>query len=165
MAAAEALNRLRVAERLAHQRELHVSAQENVTRAADKTSVIGAIIAAMGCAACFPALGSLAAALGLGFLSQYEGPFIQYVLPLFAILGLIANLAGGLRHRNWLRMCLGMIGPVLVLTAALLMSVYGTRAEWTLYAGLVLMVLVSVWDLVSPPRRPRAEDVLAGLVS
>jgi hypothetical protein len=68
-----------------------VSTQEHLTRAADKTGVLGAILAAMGCAACFPALGSLAAALGLGFLSQYEGPFIRYVLPLFALIGLFAN--------------------------------------------------------------------------
>jgi len=52
--------------------------QEPITRAADKAGVVGAIVAAMGCAACFPALGSLAAALGLGFLSQYEGVFIRY---------------------------------------------------------------------------------------
>ncbi|KUO49214.1 MAG: mercury transporter MerC [Sphingomonadales bacterium BRH_c42] len=142
-----------------------MSAQEHLTRTADKTSVIGVIIAAMGCAACFPALGSLAAALGLGFLSQYEGPFIRYVLPLFAILGLVANLLGGLRHRNWLRMFLGMIGPMLVLAAALLMSLYGTRAEWTLYVGLILMVAVSVWDLVSPPRRRHVENIRVGSVS
>lgn len=142
-----------------------MSVEENITRTADKTSVIGAIIAAMGCAACFPALGSLAAALGLGFLSQYEGPFIRYVLPLFALLGLLANLMGGLRHRNWLRMLLGMIGPMLVLAAALLMSVYGTRAEWTLYAGLALMVAVAVWDLISPPRRRSAENIRTDLVS
>lgn len=132
-----------------------MSTEENLTRTADKAGVIGAIVAAMGCAACFPALGSLAAALGLGFLSQFEGTFIRYVLPLFAMIGLFANLIAGLRHRNWPRMALGMIGPVLVLTAALLMSIGGIRAEWLLYAGLVLMVAVSVWDLVSPARSSR----------
>ena len=83
-----------------------------VTRVADKAGVIGAIVAAMGCAACFPALASLAAALGLGFLSQYEGVFIRYWLPLFAGIALLANVAGGLRHRQWHRMLLGVIGHV-----------------------------------------------------
>lgn len=132
-----------------------MSTQEHLTRAADKTGVIGAILAAMGCAACFPALGSLAAALGLGFLSQFEGTFIRYVLPLFAVIGLVANVVAGVRHRHWPRMFLGMIGPLLVLTAAFLMSLYGIRAEWLLYPGLALMVAVSVWDLVSPPRTAR----------
>ena len=39
----------------------------------DKVGVGGVIIAALSCAACFPALGALAATLGLGFLSQLEG--------------------------------------------------------------------------------------------
>ena len=42
--------------------------QNPLTRAADKAGVIGSIVTAMGCAACFPALASLGAALGLGFL-------------------------------------------------------------------------------------------------
>ncbi|PMU23868.1 mercury transporter MerC, partial [Pseudomonas sp. GP01-A8] len=49
-----------------------------LTRTADKAGVIGAIVTAMGCAACFPALASLGAAIGLGFLSQYESVFIHY---------------------------------------------------------------------------------------
>ena len=130
-----------------------MSTEEHLTRTADKAGVIGAIVAAMGCAACFPALGSLGAAIGLGFLSQYEGTFIRYVLPLFAMIGLVANLVGGLRHRLWLRMILGIVGPLLVLAAAVLMSVYGIRAEWLLYPGLALMIAVSIRDLVSPARR------------
>src|SRR3546814_12985402 len=78
-----------------------------LTRTADKAGVIGAIVTAMGCAACFPALASLGAAIGLGFLSQYEGVFIRYLLPLFAVLALLANVIGGLRHRQWPRMLLG----------------------------------------------------------
>ncbi|AGG88978.1 mercury transporter MerC [Rhodanobacter sp. FW510-R12] len=116
-----------------------------LTRTADKAGVIGAIVTAMGCAACFPALASLGAAIGLGFLSQYEGVFIHYLLPLFAMVALLANGIAGFRHRQWLRMALGVIGPVLVLIGALRM------AAWLLYPGLVLMVAVSIWDLVSPP--------------
>ncbi len=132
-----------------------MSTQEHLTRTADKAGVMGAIIAAIGCAACFPVLGSLGAAIGLGFLSQYEGTFIRYLLPLFAIIGLTANLVAGLRHRHWPRMFVGIVGPLLVLAAALLMSVYGIRAEWLLYPGLTLMVVVSIWDLVSPARKNR----------
>ncbi|MDT7531209.1 organomercurial transporter MerC [Sphingopyxis sp. SE2] len=130
-----------------------MSTQDTLTRTADKAGVIGAIIAAMGCAACFPAIASLGAAIGLGFLSQYEGVLIRYALPLFALIGLAANVVGGLRHRNWPRMIIGMIGPLLVLAAALLMVLYMKRTEWLLYLGLLLMVAVAIWDLTSPPHR------------
>lgn len=130
-----------------------MSTQDTLTRTADKAGVIGAIIAAMGCAACFPAIASLGAAIGLGFLSQYEGVLIRYILPLFALIGLAANVVGGLRHRNWPRMIIGMNGPLLVLAAALLMVFYMKRAEWLLYPGLLLMVAVAIWDLTSPPHR------------
>lgn len=130
-----------------------MSPQDPITRTADKAGVVGAIVTAMGCAACFPALASLASALGLGFLSQYEGIFIRYLLPLFAVIGLLANVAGGIRHRRWSRMILGMIGPLLVLAAALLMASFGWPTAWLLYPGLTLMIAVSIWDLVSPPKR------------
>src|SRR6476646_5057345 len=95
------------------------------TRIAGSAGTIGAIIAAMSCTACFPALASLASALGLSFLSQFEGVSIHYVLPLFALIGLATNVIGGLRRRGWARMVLGIIGPLLVLSAALLMATYG----------------------------------------
>ncbi|MBJ7410197.1 MAG: organomercurial transporter MerC [Phenylobacterium sp.] len=132
--------------------------QDPITRTADKAGVIGAIVAAMGCAACFPALASLGAALGLGFLSQYEGMFIRYVLPFFALLALLANVLGGFRHREWGRTILSLIGPLLVLAAALLMAAFGWPTASLLYPGLLLMVAVSVWDLTSPPGKTRRRN-------
>ena len=38
----------------------------------DKVGSGGVWLAALSCTACFPALGSLASALGLGFLSHFE---------------------------------------------------------------------------------------------
>ena len=116
------------------------------TRVAGSTGTVGSIIAAMSCTACFPALASLASVLGLGFLSQFEGISIHYILPLFALIGLAANVIGG-RRRGWARMALGMIGPLLVLAAALLMATYGMATEWLLYPGLVLMIGIAIWDL------------------
>ena len=81
-----------------------------MTRIADKTGALGSVVSAMGCAACFPALASFGAAIGLGFLSQYEGLFISRLLPLFAALAFLANALGWFSHRQWLRSLLGMIG-------------------------------------------------------
>lgn len=119
---------------------------EQGTRIAGSTGTIGAVIAAMSCTACFPALASLASALGLGFLGQFEGPSIRYILPLFALIGLAANIISG-RGRGWVRVILGVVGPLLVLAAALCMAIYGMPTEWLLYPGLVIMIVVAIWDL------------------
>lgn len=118
----------------------------------DKTGSLGAIVAAMGCAACFPAIGSLAATLGLGFLAQFEGLFINTLLPVFAAIALAANLIAGLSHRRPLRVLAGIAGPSMVLATLYL---FWTDAWSTdmFYAGLVLMLVVSIWDIVQPPHR------------
>ncbi len=118
-----------------------------VTRVADKTGALGSVVSAMGCGACFPAIASLGAALGLGFLSRFEVLFITVLLPLFAALALVANALGWFGHRQWHRSVLGVIGPVIVLAASF------TGAEMLLYAGLAAMVAVSVWDLAWPAHR------------
>ncbi len=123
-----------------------------LTSIGDKAGGLGSIVSAMSCGACFPALASFGGAIGLGFLSQYEGVFITVLLPLFATLALLANALGWLKHRQWHRSVLGMIGPVIVLAATF------TMAEKLLYVGLALMVGVSIWDLVSPANRRCGPD-------
>ena len=120
-------------------------------RIADKAGFFGAFISAMGCAACFPALASLGAAIGLGFLTRWESLFITTLIPLFALLALAANALGWRSHRQTRRLVLGLIGPLLVLSAALLMRFVHIRTAPLLYVGLAFMLGVSVWDLVSPP--------------
>ncbi|MEO5829519.1 MAG: organomercurial transporter MerC [Rhodanobacter sp.] len=122
-------------------------------RVADKAGLVGSIVSAAACVNCFPALASLGAAIGLGVLSPFEGVFIRIVLPVFAGIALLANALGWLNHRQWWRTVLGVIGPVVVLTAVFLMRWSGHRTGWLLYPGLILMVVVSIWDLISPAPR------------
>jgi len=125
-------------------------------RIGDKAGSLGALVSAMGCAMCFPAIASLGAALGLGFLSQWEGVFINTLLPLFAWLALVINALGWLSHRQWHRSLLGMLGPTI-----LLLSLYPWfKYAWSSYAtytGIALMLAVSLWDLLSPANR-RCDD-------
>lgn len=129
-----------------------------VTRAADKAGLLGSIASAMGCASGFPAIASLGATIGLGFLSQYEGLFIRILLPVFAAIALFANAVGWLAHRQWRRTVPGLIGPVLVLTAVFVMRAYGEHSGWLLYPGLAVMLAVSIWDLFSPAKRVCTTD-------
>lgn len=128
-----------------------------IARVADKAGALGTIVSAMGCAMCFPALASLGAAVGLGFLQQYEGLFISGLLPLFAVLALLANALGWVRHRQWHRSVLGMIGPAIVIAGA----VWLLGTAWMrplVYTGIALMMGVSIWDLVSPANRRCGPD-------
>ncbi len=129
------------------------------TRIADKAGLLGTLISAMGCAACFPALASLGAAIGLGFLTRWESLFITTLIPLFALLALAANTLGWLGHRRTLRLIPGLIGPLLVLAAALLMRFAHIGTAPLLYVGLAFMLGVSVCDMVSPPVQRCAASV------
>ena len=123
-----------------------------ITRLADKAGSVGALVSAMGCAMCFPAIASLGGALGLGFLQQWEGAFINTLMPLFAWLALGANALGWFKHRQWLRSLLGMTGPVLLLLSLYPWFQYAWSTNVT-YGALGLMVVVSIWDLLSPANR------------
>jgi mercuric ion transport protein len=130
---------------------------EWITRAADKAGAFGSIVSAASCPGCYPALAGLGTAMGLGFLAGYDGLLIDTLLPLFAAIALIANALGWLRHRQWHRSALGMIGPAMVLAAARLF--FGQRwAADLLYAGLALMFSVSLWDLLSPANKRCGAD-------
>lgn len=120
--------------------------------AAGKAGALGSVVSAMGCAACFPALATLGGAIGLGFLAQWEGLFITTLLPLFAAIALVANAVSWFSHRRWWRGALGVIGPLLVVSAALLMRFYGVQTAPLLYVGLAFMAGVAIWELVAPAR-------------
>ncbi len=123
-----------------------------LSRIADKTGALGSIVSAMSCPACFPALASLGAALGLGFLSEYEGLFITTLMPIFAGVALLANAFGWFRYRQWQRSALGMIGPAIVLAVTLFFMGNWWVAD-LLYVGLAFMVGTSIWDFISRKNR------------
>ena len=118
----------------------------------NQSGVIGSFIAAMGCASCFPALGSVASALGIGFLAQFEGVFINTLLPVFALLAVIISLVMFWRHRQWVRFIISITGPIFIL-----LTLYPLwRYSWStdlFYVGLMMMLVVAIWDMVSPATR------------
>ncbi len=72
---------------------------QTIIRFTEKIGTLGVLVTAMGCAACFPILGVLGASIGLGILASYEGLFINKLLPIFALIALIANCWGWYTHR------------------------------------------------------------------
>lgn len=118
----------------------------------DKTGTIGAITAAAGCASCFPALAALGASVGLGFLAQFEGLFINTLLPVFAGIALAANIFSFFSHRLIHRLLAGIAGPSMIL-ATLYLFWTANWSTYMFYAGLAVMLTVSIWDIISPPRK------------
>lgn len=114
-----------------------------VTRQGDKAGFGAILIAGMGCAACFPALAGVGAALGLGVLSQYEGMLVGMLIPLLAAIVMLINVLGWFVHHQWHRTALGIAGPILILIGAV------TMREIVFYPGLAVMFAVSVSDLVA----------------
>lgn len=118
----------------------------------EKLGALGAIVSAMGCASCFPVLGALGSALGMGFLAQFEGTFINTLLPLFATIALVSALASWWSYKHHLRGVLTIAGPIMVL-ATLYLFWTDAWSTYMFYAALALMFGVAVWDLTSPPHR------------
>jgi len=131
-----------------------------LTRLGDKSGSLAAVIAAMGCSFCFPALASLGAAIGLGFLAQWEGFLLTRILPAAAFVTLGVNLLGYLHHRQWYRCALGAIGPITILLVLKFWFATHWRSD-AIYAALGLMVAVSLWDLAWPANRRCRGDRVA----
>ncbi len=132
-----------------------------ITRIIDKTGVVGAVVGSFSCALCFPAAASLGAAIGLGFLSQWEGLFMHWLIPAFAAVALLASLAGWFSHRRWQRTLPGAIGPVLALIGVFGMTHHflgKDLARGIFYTGLIVMVVASIWDMINPANRRCATD-------
>jgi len=123
-----------------------------VQRMLEKTATTGVLISAMGCVACFPVIGALGASLGLGILGSYEGLFINKLLPVFAFVLLIINCWGWYTHRVHYRGFLSMIGPVMILATLYPLWKYGW-SSYLFYAGIVIILSVSVLDIIFPAKR------------
>jgi mercuric ion transport protein len=82
--------------------------------------------------------------------------FISTLLPLFAVVALLANALGWLSHRQWHRSLLGMIGPAIVFAGTVWLRQLVDSTP--VYTGLALMIGVSIWDLVSPVNRRCGPD-------
>ncbi|WP_372609383.1 organomercurial transporter MerC [Halomonas sp.] len=128
-----------------------------LTRITDKAGPMGSVVSGMGCAVCFPALASIGATLGLGFLASWERVFITTLIPLFAVIALVTNILTWRIHRQRYRGLLGVFGPLLVLVGVvpfqLKLGQYATYAQFVFYTGLTLMIISSVWNALHPAKR------------
>jgi mercuric ion transport protein len=120
-----------------------------INKVLDKVGSGGVWLAALSCTACFPALGSLASALGLGFLATFEGIAVNTLLPVFATLALIVNLYAWFKNKHHLRGILSVAGPIAVLLTLYPFWQYAW-STYLFYCGIGLMVIMSIVDMALP---------------
>ncbi len=102
----------------------------------DKNSALAAMISALFCPVCFPAFAGVAAALGLPFLTRYEGIFLAF-FHLSALASLFIVWSGFRRHGVKLPLAFSALGIFLIFGALYaLIPVYDLA-----YLGIFLLVV------------------------
>ena len=127
-----------------------------MSRILDKTGVLGTVVSGLSCAMCFPALASIGAAIGLGFLSRWEGLFVHALIAAFLVIAFLAHGLGWFALRQWQRSALGCVGPVVALLGDQGMTQHFLSAEVArilFYTGLVMMVIIAIWDMFRPAHK------------
>lgn len=106
--------------------------------------VVATLLPSVTCPACWPAYAGLLSSLGVGFAMSSA-----FLLPLTIISLLVAVAALGLRageRRGYAPLLLGLASSVVVLLGKFVFP-----SEATAYAGLVLLIVASLWN--TWPRR------------
>lgn len=124
----------------------------------ERTGVLGTLIASMGCGFCFPFLASLGASLGIGFLSEFEGFFIQTLIPVLAWFIIIVQIYAWLKHRRINYLLIGLLGPATILILKYFFWTANLRTE-IYYLALVIMLLYSIFTIFKPPRKACSSQV------
>jgi len=102
----------------------------------DRNTALGAITSALFCPVCFPALAGIASALGLSFLTKYEGIFLIFFF-VFMLISLYSIWSGFRQHEVKLPLLLSGGGALLILGSFFkLIPIYSF-----IYAGLVLLII------------------------
>jgi len=115
----------------------------------ENSGSVGAVLSTMGCASCFPLAASIGSGLGLGFLAAYEGTFINTLLPIFAVISLLLQIYSAWLTKSIIWLLLGIAGPLMVL-ATLYLFWTDNWSTYMLYAGLALMLIISIWQWLKP---------------
>ena len=118
----------------------------------EKTGVLGTLTASMGCGFCFPFLASLGASLGIGFLSEFEGFFIQTLIPALAWFIIVMQIYSWFEHRRISYLLVGLFGPTTILILKYLFWMVSLRTE-IYYTALAIMLLYSIFTIFKPPHK------------
>lgn len=132
---------------------------KRVVESLDRIAAIGALLAAVAAPCCFPLFAALAATLGLGVLDRFE-TMVIYFFQGCALLALVGLALSYRKHRRPGPLGAGLLGGV-----ALAYSFYWNWRTELLYAGLVAILIASVWNWFCSRETARAEPVLKSVIT
>ncbi|MGH8719757.1 MAG: MerC domain-containing protein [Burkholderiales bacterium] len=116
-----------------------LSRQARMNAFAASPAVGLALLPKLTCPACWPAYAAVLSAAGLGFLD-----YTPYLLPLTTVFLAVTLVALGYRAKNrrgYLPLLLGLVGSAIVIFGKFVFD-----SDPTLYAGITLLVVASVWN-------------------
>ena len=108
----------------------------------DKIGSVGAVITAAMAPCCFPLLGIIGTALGLGAMERFA-PQLQYAVQIFVVLAWIGALIAYRAHRSILPFALATVG-----TALCFVHYYFYFSEMLIYSAFSALVLSGIWNTV-----------------
>ena len=118
----------------------------------DKIGAVGAILAAGGCPACFPALAALGSVLGLGFLQKYEGKAL-IVFQILVIIALSGNVISYFNHRKVIPLIVGVFGALIIFFA---WYIHFNTALF--YIGLSGLFISSILNIIAKKKCPKCKE-------
>jgi len=116
------------------------------TNVLDKLGTIGALLAGAAVPCCFPFLSLIGSILGLSFLAPYEA-YVLYAMQGLVVLALVGSIIAYRGHHKLLPLLLGIVS-----TVAVLYSLNTNMNVTILYAGLVGLLIVAVWNSIEAKR-------------
>lgn len=125
----------------------------------DRIGSVGALATAVAAPCCFPLFAALAATLGLGVLGRFETT-VLYLFQGFALLAMLGLTLSYRKHRRFGPVAAGLLGG-----SALAYSFYWDWSVTLVYAGLVTIVIASVWNWFCSRESARSESVLESTIT
>ncbi len=112
----------------------------------DKVGSVGTLIAAFGMSCCLPVFATGGAAIGLGFLAEYESEMI-YLMQAAVVLAVGGTLWAFRKHRHILPAVFGVLSAVLILHA-----VNTDLNAYLIYGGLIGLAVTAVLNTIYAKR-------------
>ncbi|HEV8590825.1 MAG TPA: MerC family mercury resistance protein [Pyrinomonadaceae bacterium] len=116
------------------------------TNVLDKIGSVGAVVAGAAVPCCFPFLSLIGSIFGLSLLAPYE-TYVIYAMQALVVIALIGSLIAYRGHRKILPLVVSAIA-----TFAVLYSLNTDMDVRLLYAGLVGLLIVAVWNSIEARR-------------
>ena len=117
-----------------------------LTNILDKVGAIGAVVAGMCVPCCFPFLGVIGSALGLGFLVSYAAYFMS-AIQVLVVLSLVGAIIAYARRRRMAPLLLNV-----VCTSTMLYSINTEPDPFVLGVGLGGLLLAAFWNSIEAKR-------------